>query len=212
MSLVKLHNQTGQVIGDVNLDDAVFGIEPNKQVLFDAVQLYLANSRQATSKTKRRDEVRGGGRKPWRQKGTGRARQGSTRSPQWRGGGIAFGPTGLQNYKLSMNKKVHSLALKSALSTKLLENKVVVVDKFELEQPKTKTMISLLEGLNTSGKVLIVVSESSMNDSAMLSTFNIPNVMLAYSDQITVYDILNSQTLMLTVEAKEIVEEALLNG
>ena len=141
-------NQDGEKISKVLVSVDVFGIEPNKQVMFDAVQVYQANMRQATAKTLRRDEVSGGGKKPWRQKGTGRARAGSSRSPLWRGGGCVFGPTGNQNYKLSMNKEAHRLALRSALSAKQAEGGIIVVDEFKLEAPKTSVMVEILEKIN----------------------------------------------------------------
>ena len=142
MANVNVLNQNGEVISNVELNDSVWAIEPNQQAMFDAVMVYRASTRQATAKTKIRSEVRGGGKKPWRQKGTGRARQGSIRAPQWRGGGVVFGPTGEQNYSIKMNKKVRTLALKSALSFKNGENAVKVVDKFAFEDYKTKAMIS----------------------------------------------------------------------
>ncbi|HHU28457.1 TPA: 50S ribosomal protein L4 [bacterium] len=212
MAKVKVLNQQGVEVETIDLNDAVFSIEPNNQAMFDAVQVYRSNSRQATSKTKTRAEVRGGGRKPWRQKGTGRARHGSIRSPQWVGGGVAFGPTGKQNFKLKMNKKVRVLALKSALSTKFKDNAVIVVDKVEFEEPKTKQMVATLEALKVEGKAFFVFNEDTINDNAILSSLNIPTLNLAYSDQINVYDILNCKTLILTKDAAQEIQEVLTDG
>jgi large subunit ribosomal protein L4 len=212
MAIVKVFNQLGAEIETLELNDAVFSIEPNNQVLFDAVVLSQANARQATAKVLTRAEVRGGGKKPWRQKGTGRARQGSIRSPQWRGGGVAWGPNGEQNYTLKMNKKVRDLAIKSALSARLQEQAIVVVDKFEFDEPKTKSMVASLKSLNVDGKALIVFNEESINENAILSSLNIPTVSLAYSDQINVYDVLNCKTLIMTKGAIEEIQEVLLDG
>jgi large subunit ribosomal protein L4 len=212
MPKLNVLNQNGEVVGDIQLSEAIFAIEPNDQVVYDAVRLFMANGRQATAKTKKRDEVSGGGRKPWRQKGTGRARQGSTRSPQWRHGGIVFGPTGEQNYSLSMNRKERQLALKSVLSQKVKDNAVIIVDKMDYEQPKTKQMIASLASIKATGKTLIVVDEFSFGDNAVLSAMNIPSVGLLYSDQINVYDILNCDSLVFTQAAVQSVEEVLLSG
>lgn len=209
---VKVLNQQGELVETLKLHDDVFSIEPNQQALFDAVQVARSNSRQATSKVLTRDEVRGGGKKPWRQKGTGRARQGSIRSPQWRGGGIAFGPSGEQNYKIKINKKVRELALKSALSLKAKENDIIVVDKFSFASAKTKDMVQVLKALQIEGKAFIVFSEDSVDENTILSSLNIPTLNLAYADQINVYDILNSKTLVLTKNAVEEIQEVLLNG
>lgn len=205
-------NLEGKVVGTVELSDAVFAIEPNNQAMFDAVMVHQANLRQATAKTKKRDEVSGGGKKPWRQKGTGRARQGSTRSPQWRHGGIVFGPTGEQNYKIKMNKKVRDLALKSALTVKLADKEITVVENWKLDSFKTKEAVASLNSLNVTGKTLIVFTEESVNEEGYISTFNIPNVALAYSDTVHVYDLLNCKNVIFTEEAIKEIEEVLLNG
>lgn len=212
MPKLNVYNQNGEVVGDIQLNEAVFAIEPNEQVVYDAVRLFMANGRQATAKTKKRDEVRGGGRKPWRQKGTGRARQGSTRSPQWRHGGIVFGPNGEQDYSLSMNRKERQLALKSVLSQKVKDQAVIIVDKMDYEQPKTKQMIASLASLKATGKTLIVVDEFNFGDNAVLSAMNLPSVGLLYSDQINVYDVLNCDSLVFTQAAVQNVEEVLLSG
>ena len=209
---VKVVNMAGEEVSKLALDASVFGIEPNYAVVKDAIVVYNANLRQATAKTKKRDEVSGGGKKPWRQKGTGRARQGSTRAPQWRHGGIVFGPTGEQNHKIKMNRKVRDLALKSALSSKVSDKELVVVDKFEFAAPKTKEMVASLKALKAEGKTLIVMSEDSMNDEALLSALNIPNVGILYFFEINVYDIMNSDKLVITKDAVKILEEVLING
>ncbi len=212
MANVNVLNQNGEVVSNVELNDSVWAIEPNQQAMFDAVMVYRASTRQATAKTKTRSEVRGGGKKPWRQKGTGRARQGSIRAPQWRGGGVVFGPTGEQNYKIKMNKKVRVLALKSALSFKNNENAVKVVDQFTFEDYKTKAMIASLDKLNANGKTLVVVTEDSANEQAWLSSWNIPNVLFVYSWEFNVYDVLNCDTLIVTENAVKDIEEVLING
>lgn len=212
MPRVNVFNQKGEQVGSVTLSKEIFGIEPNQQAMFDAVLVNQANKRQDTAKTKKRDEVSGGGKKPWRQKGTGRARQGSTRSPQWRHGGIVFGPTGEQNHTIKMNRKVRDLALKSALSTKLSDKELVIVDKFEFAEPKTKEMVACLKALKAEGKTLIVMSEDSMDDNALLSTLNIPNVGILYFFEVNVYDIMNSDKLIITKDAIKILEEVLKDG
>ena len=212
MANVNVLNQNGEVVSNVELNDSVWAIEPNQQAMFDAVMVYRASTRQATAKTKTRSEVRGGGKKPWRQKGTGRARQGSIRAPQWRGGGVVFGPTGEQNYKIKMNKKVRVLALKSALSFKNNENAVKVVDQFTFDDYKTKAMIASLDKLNANGKTLVVVTEDSANEQAWLSSWNIPNVLFVYSWEFNVYDVLNCDTLIVTENAVKDIEEVLING
>ena len=207
-----LLNQNGENVGEIKVATSVFAIEPNEQAIFDAVLVARTNSRQDTSKTKKRDEVSGGGKKPWRQKGTGRARQGSTRSPQWRHGGIVFGPTGEQNHQIKMNKKVRQLALKSALSQKLADKELIVVDKFDFEAPKTKNMVASLKALNAEGKVLLVVGEESFSETAIYSVCNLPSVGVLYYDQINVYDIVNSDVIVLTKEAVTFIEEVLNDG
>ena len=200
-------NQAGEKVSKVTLDQDVFGIEPNKQVMFDAVQVYQANMRQATAKTLRRDEVSGGGKKPWRQKGTGRARAGSSRSPLWRGGGNVFGPTGNQSYKLSMNKEAHRLALRSALSLKVAEGNLIVVDGFQLEEPKTKVMVDVLAKIEATGKVLMVLAEE--NDHLFKSVRNLPQVLVVGTDNVSVYDLLNATNVVFTKDALTAVEEGL---
>ena len=203
---VAVYNQLGEKAEKkVNLNGDVFGIEPNNQVVFDAVQVYQSNMRQATAKTKTRAEVRGGGKKPWRQKGTGRARAGSNRSPIWVGGGTVFGPSGNQNYKLSMNKKSHELAVKSALSVKAAEKNIVLLDSLNVE--KTKDFVAVLSALNVAGKALIVLNEE--NEVVMKAARNVPGVKVVLTDNVCVYDVLNAEKLIFTVDAAKKVEGGL---
>lgn len=212
MPNLKVLNQNGEAVGEVTLAAEIFAVEPSKQSMFDAVQVHLANRRQDTAKTKKRDEVSGGGKKPWRQKGTGRARQGSIRAPQWRGGGIVFGPTGVQNHELKMNRKARVLALKSILTVKAQESAITVVEKFDFEKPSTHQMVKALAALQTKGKVLVVATESTFSDNAILSAFNLPTLGFIGCDQINVYDIMNCDTLVLTKEALEVITEVLADG
>ncbi|MFB4165931.1 50S ribosomal protein L4 [Alteribacillus sp. JSM 102045] len=206
MPKVALLNQTGSKVGDIELADAIFGIEPNENVLHDAVVMQQASLRQGTHKVKNRSERRGGGRKPWRQKGTGRARQGSIRSPQWVGGGIVFGPTPRQ-YSYKLPKKVRRLAIKSALSTKVKEGAIVVVDNLQLEAPKTKEMISILSGLSVDEKALVVTAD--YNEQVALSARNIPGVTFTTVNGVNVLELLKHDKLVITQEAVEKVEEVL---
>ncbi|MEA5061379.1 50S ribosomal protein L4 [bioreactor metagenome] len=202
----KVLNQAGEEVSKISLKADVWGIEPNKQVMFDAVQVYQSNSRQATAKTKVRHEVSGGGKKPWRQKGTGRARAGSSRSPIWVGGGTVFGPDGTQNFKLSQNKTAHRLALKSALSMKTKDG-LIVVDKLELKNIKTKEFRAILKALKAETKVLVVVSELEMN--LLASANNINWVKVVSSENVSVYDLMNVDAVVIEKEAVKELEEAL---
>ncbi|SDI90724.1 50S ribosomal protein L4 [Alteribacillus bidgolensis] len=206
MPKVALLNQTGSKVGDIDLADTIFGIEPNETVLHDAVVMHQASLRQGTHKVKNRSERRGGGRKPWRQKGTGRARQGSIRSPQWVGGGVVFGPTPRQ-YSYKLPKKVRRLAIKSALSTKVKEEAIVVVDSLQLEAPKTKEMVNILSGLSVDEKALVVTAD--YNEQVALSARNIPGVTFATVDGVNVLELLKHDKLVITQEAVEKVEEVL---
>jgi len=201
-----LLNQQGSEIGEIELSDDVFGIKPNKHVLFETVVMQQAATRQGTHATKNRSAVRGGGRKPWRQKGTGRARQGSIRSPQWVGGGVVFGPTP-RSYRYKMPKKVRRLALKSALSARVEENNCIVVDTIALDVPKTKEMVSILGNLKAGKKALIVTPD--YDKTVHLSARNIPGVKVVTASGVNVLDILNHDTLIMTKEAAEKVEEVL---
>ena len=203
----KVLNQLGEEAGKVMLKGEVFGVEVNNQVMFDAVQVYLSNMRQATAKTLTRGEVSGGGKKPWRQKGTGRARAGSSRSPIWRKGGIVFGPTGNENYKLSQNKKEHALALKSALTLKAQAKDVIVVEELNFEAPSTKAAVEVLTKINAKAKTLIVIS--SDNDNLVASARNIPGVIVTTTNNLSVYDILNVDSLIFTSASIKVVEGGL---
>ena len=204
MPKVAVYNMLGAQVGEIELNDDVFGIEPNKAVMYDFIKMQLANKRQGTSSTKTRTEVRGGGKKPWRQKGTGRARVGSSRNPVWRGGGIAFGPKP-RDYSYRLPQKVRRLALKSALSSKALDNKIVIVDEFNLDQPKTKVMVQALEALKVGKKTLLVIADGNVN--VVKSARNIEGVKPMRADFINVYDILKHDTLLMTKDAVAMVEE-----
>ena len=193
-------NQTGTKVGSINLADAVFGIEPNKQVMFDAVVMQRAAERQGTHDTKDRSEVRGGGRKPFRQKGTGRARQGSIRSVQNRGGGVAFGPTP-RSYKYRLNRKVRRLAIRSVLSQKVIDKAMMVVDKFEVEGPKTKDFVKIMADLKLENKTLFVISYQEDFSNSWLSMRNIPNALMLAVEGVNVYDVMNADVVVFTSEA-----------
>lgn len=204
MPKVQVLDMNGAKVNEIELADAVFGIEPNAVVMHAAVVNYLANQRQGTQSTLTRTEVRGGGRKPWRQKGTGHARQGSIRAPQWRHGGVALGPKP-RDYSYSLNKKVKRLALKSALSSKVLDNALVVVDKFTVEDYKTKTVINALKSLNVDKKALIVIPE--VDKKVIKSANNIPKVKTTLVNTLNVYDILNHNNIVVTLDAVKKIEE-----
>ncbi len=200
-------SMTGENVSTMTAKGEIFNIEPNKAVMFEAVQVYQANKRQATAKTKVRSEVSGGGKKPWKQKGTGRARAGSSRSPIWVGGGTVFGPDGRQNYSLSMNSKAHNLAVRSALSLKAKEKAIVVIDKFELAEAKTKSMVEVLKAVKAGKKVLIVLDEE--NENIINAAKNIAGTMIVPTDNVCVYDLLNVDTVVTTKAAIKKIEEAL---
>lgn len=204
MPKVSLLNVSGEQVGEIELNDAVFGVEVNEHVLYEAVKNQLANKRQGTQSAKTRAEVRGGGRKPWRQKGTGRARQGSIRSPQWVGGGIVFAPKP-RDYSYRLPKKVRRLAMKSALSSKVAENEIIVLESLSLDAPKTKDMIDILSKVKAAKKALVVTSESDKN--VIKSSNNIPGVQTATVNTLNVYDLLNYDSLVITQDAVKKVEE-----
>ncbi len=204
MPKVALYNSEGEQIGSIKLSDEVFGVEVNKAVLHEAVVNQRANMRQGTQSTKTRGEVRGGGRKPWRQKGTGRARQGSIRAPQWIKGGVALGPKP-RNYKYSLPKKVKRLAMKSALSSKVLDNNILVLDDFKFDQIKTKRMTELLGKLEISSRALIVLPEK--NAEVQKSARNIPGIKTTLVNTLNVYDILKHDKFIITKDAVTKVEE-----
>ena len=207
MKKVELLNLKGEKVKDINLNEEIFGITPNKNVLTDAIILSMASLREGTHKTKNRSEVSGGGRKPWRQKGTGNARQGSTRAPHWVGGGVVFGPSANRNYTKKMNKKERKLALKSALTYKANDKDIIVVDKFEAETNKTKDMLKVLEGLNATGKTLIVTTE--LTENLILATRNIADVKLVLANELNTYDVLYVNKIIITEDAVKYVEEVL---
>ncbi|TXL61017.1 50S ribosomal protein L4 [Cerasibacillus terrae] len=200
MPKVALYKQDGTQAGDIELNDAVFGIEPNKHVLHEAVAMQRASQRQGTHKVKNRSDVRGGGRKPWRQKGTGRARQGSIRSPQWVGGGVVFGPTP-RSYSYKLPKKVRRLALKSALSTKTKGENLIVLDALSFEAPKTKQLVEMLNKLDVDTKTLIVTTEKDEN--VTRSANNLQGVKVLTVNEVNVYDLLAHDKLVLTKDAAE---------
>ena len=204
MPKIDVYNVEGKKVSNIELNDNVFGIKPNEKVVHIALVNYMANQRQGTASTKTRAEVSGGGRKPWKQKGTGRARQGSTRSPQWIKGGIALGPKP-RDYRYTINKKERRLAIKSVLSSKVLENNLVVVDKFEFEEIKTKQMVKALENLKVEGKTLVVLPEKNLN--VQKSAKNIENVKTTLTNTINVYDLLKYNKLILTVDSVKALEE-----
>ncbi|MBT2683714.1 50S ribosomal protein L4 [Bacillus sp. ISL-37] len=206
MPKVALFNQAGSQVGEIELNDSVFGIEPNNHVMFEAVVMQRASLRQGTHKTKIRSEVAGGGRKPWKQKGTGRARQGSIRSPQWRGGGTVFGPVP-RSYSYKLPKKVRRLAIKSALSSKVQSENILVLESLAFEAPKTKEFKNVLSGLSVNKKALIVTA--GLEENVALSARNIPGVTVVTADGINVLDVLNHDKLIMTKAAVEKVEEVL---
>ena len=204
MPKIDVYDLKGKKVSDVELADSVFGIEPNETIVHSVLVNYLANQRQGTQSTKTRAEVSGGGRKPWRQKGTGRARQGSIRAPQWIKGGIALGPKP-RSYKYTVNKKEKRLAIKSILSSKVLEKELTVVDKLELAEIKTKTMVKALADLKVEGKTLIILPESNKN--VLMSARNIEGVKTILINNINVYDLLKYNKLVLPLETVKKLEE-----
>ncbi len=203
MANVSVYNMEGKEVGTLELNDAVFGVEVNEHLVHLAVVQQLANNRQGTQKAKTRSEVSGGGKKPWRQKGTGHARQGSTRSPQWTGGGVVFAPTP-RDYSFKINKKEKRLALKSVLTSRVQENKLVVLDELKFDEIKTKNMKAVLDNLNVS-KALIVLNDNDQN--VVLSARNIDGVKTALTNTINVFDILKYNTVVVTKAAVATIEE-----
>ena len=203
MAKVSVYNMEGKEVGSMELNDAVFGVEVNEHLVHMAVVQQLANNRQGTQKAKTRSEVRGGGRKPWRQKGTGHARQGSTRAPQWTGGGVVFAPTP-RDYSFKMNRKEKRAALKSALTSRVQENKLIVVDELKFDEIKTKKFAEVLKNLNLD-KALVVLNET--DEKVVMSAKNIPTVKTTQINTINVYDVLKYNTVVLTKAAAESIEE-----
>lgn len=204
MSKISVFDMTGKKVADTELNDAIFGIEPNKTIMHAMVVNYLANQRQGTQSTLTRTEVRGGGRKPWRQKGTGHARQGSIRAPQWVHGGVALGPKP-RDYSYSLNKKEKRLALKSALSSKVLDENIVVLDTIKVEEYKTKTILDMLKALNVEGKALIVTADA--DNKIVKSAANIKGIKTATVSTLSVYDILNYDKFIVASDAVAKIEE-----
>ena len=208
MPSIKVLNQLGQEVKELKLADEVFAIEPNMQVVCDVINSQRAGLRQGTADTKTRTEVSGGGKKPYRQKGTGRARQGSTRAPQWRGGGVVFGPTP-RKYNLKVNKKVVQLATKSLLSDKLANNNLIVVDKFELAEAKTKNFVQIMDaiGANENKKIIVITTEEDFN--LVLAGRNVPNFYVQTKSHLSVYDLINADMFVMTEAAVNEYEEEL---
>lgn len=204
MPKLNILNVNGQNVGEIELAEAIFGVEVNEHVLYEVVKNQLANKRQGTQSAKTRAEVRGGGRKPWKQKGTGRARQGSIRAVQWVGGGVAFAPKP-RDYSYTLPKKVRRLAIKSALSSKIQNNEVIVLDALNMEAPKTKEFVQILKNINASKKALVVTAEN--NENVVKSARNIEGVQAATVNTINVYDILKYDTFVITTDAVKKVEE-----
>ena len=207
MPKISVLNVNGQKVKDIKLNDNIWSIEPNDAVIYDAIRLATASLRQGTHSVKTRAEVSGGGRKPWRQKGTGNARQGSTRSPQWRHGGIVFGPTTERNYNIKMNKKERRLALKSALSYKVIDSELTVLDELKLSSSKTKEIVKVLEGLKLNKSTLFVVNE--LTDELILASRNLEGVKVILPNEVNVLDVARYQNLVATEDAIKSIEEVL---
>ena len=206
MPKLAMLNQQGESVENVNLKDEVFNVELNNQVIYDVVKQQRAAMRQGTSMTKNRSAVRGGGRKPYRQKGTGHARQGTIRAPQYVGGGVVFGPSP-RSYDYKVNRKVRRLAMKIALSEKLRENNIILIDQISLEENKTKEMVKVLENIKAEGKIMVVLGD--VLESIMIASRNLPNVEVDLYNHISVYDILNANQIVMTKDALDKIEEAL---
>ena len=204
MANVSVYNMQGQEVGTIDLNDAVFGAPVNENLLHMAVVQQLANNRQGTQKAKTRSEVSGGGRKPWRQKGTGHARQGSTRAPQWTGGGVVFAPVP-RDYSFKMNKKEKQAAVRSALTDRVQQNKVIVLDQLAMSEFKTKEFVKVMENLKAAGKTLVVMADK--DERVVKSASNVPAVKTTLTSQINVYDLMNAQTVILTKDAVAKLEE-----
>ena len=206
MAEVSVFSTEGKETGKIDLSDAVFGIEPNEHLVHMAVKQFLANPRQGTQKAKTRSEVSGGGKKPWRQKGTGHARQGSTRAPQWKGGGMVFAPVP-RDYSFKMNKKEKRIALKSVLSSKVLDKKLCVIDGLSFTEPKTKEFAKVLSNLNLDKAIFVIDEKDADRTNIILSAKNIPTVITAAPNTINVFDLLKYDTVVLTKDAAKTIEE-----
>lgn len=203
MPKTTLYNTKAEKVGEIELSDAIFGIEANKEAMHTMVVNYLANQRQGTQSTKTRTEVRGGGRKPWRQKGTGRARQGSIRAPQWTGGGVALGPKP-RSYRFTVNKKLRRLAFKSALSTKVVENDIIVIDELKLDTFKTKEMAAILKAFETDNALVVTAGK---DENVVRSAANIPGIKTSMAENLNVYDVLKYNKFIVTKDAVSKIEE-----
>ena len=203
MAKVAVYNMEGKEVDSIELNDSIFGVEINEHLVHMAVLQQLANNRQGTQKAKTRSEVRGGGKKPWRQKGTGHARQGSTRAPQWTGGGVVFAPTP-RDYSFKLNKKEKRAALKSALTSRVAENKIIVLDELKLDEIKTKKFVQVMKNLNVE-KALVVLND--MDTNVIKSASNIPTVKTAQTNEINVFDVLKYDTVVVTKDAVKTIEE-----
>jgi len=203
MANVKVYNMAGNEVGSIELSDKVFGVNVNQHLMHMAVVSQLANKRQGTQSTKTRAEVRGGGRKPWKQKGTGHARQGSTRAPQWKGGGVVFAPVP-RDYSFKMNKKEKRAALKSALTSRVQENKLIVIDELRFDEIKTKNFKAVMDNLNVT-KAYVVLNDN--DEKVVMSARNLPNVQTALTNTINVYDVMKGGTVILTKDAAKTIEE-----
>jgi len=209
MATVSVYNIEGSQVGTIELDDSIFGVEINEHLVHKAVVAHLAAKRQGTQSAKTRGEVRGGGKKPWRQKGTGHARQGSIRAPQWKGGGIVFAPKP-RDYSIKVNKKEKRIALKSALTSKVAENQIIVLDSFELDEIKTKKFAAVMNKFDVRKALVVLGNKESMSEgtaNVVLSARNVPYVKTAYTGTINVYDILNYDSLVVTKDAVEAIQE-----
>ena len=204
MAKVSVYNMKGDEVGNIELNDEIFGADVNEHLIYMVVKQQLANRRQGTQKAKTRSEVSGGGRKPWRQKGTGHARQGSTRSPQWTGGGVVFAPVP-RDYSFKMNKKEKRAALKGALTDKVQKGSIIVLDELKMEEKKTKAFAEVMKNIKAEGKSYVVIGDNDQN--VILSARNLPGVKTSVSDLINVYDIMNAKTLVVTKEAVAKIEE-----
>lgn len=206
---INVVDHNGKKVSELKLNEKIWGIKPNQQVQFDSLLSYNAAQRQGTHKVKTRAEVSGGGRKPWKQKGTGNARQGSIRAPQWKGGGIVFGPTTERNYTIKLNKKVRSLALKSALAAKLQNDNIVVIDQLTFEKPSTKTMLKTLTKLKLANNKTLIISDIENQKTVIKSARNLERTEVISSNNVNIYALLNANKVLLTLEAVKNIEEAL---
>lgn len=207
---INVVNNAGTKVSQLTLNEKIWGIEPHKQAQFDSLLSYNATKRQGTHAVKSRAEVAGGGRKPWKQKGTGNARQGSIRAPQWKGGGIVFGPTPDRNYLICLPKKVRRLALKSALAAKFQNSNMIVIDELKFEKPSTKTMLETLTNLELANNKTLIITGTSNKELVFKSGRNLPRTMTISAKSINIYDLLNAKKVLFTTEAIKIVEEALI--